>query len=96
MTRQKGLYIMLINVHGLVRGHELELGRDADTGGQIKYVMELARALIIHPRVTRVDVLTRQIIDAKVSKDYAEPIEEFEPGAYIVRVNCGPRRCAVV
>jgi sucrose-phosphate synthase len=83
---------MLINVHGLVRGYDLELGRDADTGGQIKYVMELARALISHPRITRVDVLTRQIIDAKVSKDYAEPIEEFEPGAYIVRVNCGPRR----
>ena len=91
-TSQKDLYIALINVHGLVRGHNLELGRDADTGGQIKYVMELASALIAHPRVSRVDVLTRQIIDGKVSDDYAEPIEEFEPGAYVVRLNCGPRR----
>lgn len=39
------LTIVLISVHGLVRGHSLELGRDADTGGQAKYVVELARAL---------------------------------------------------
>jgi len=92
MTKPARLYIALINVHGLVRGHDLELGRDADTGGQIKYVLELARALITHPRVERVDLFTRQIFDAKISEDYAKPIEELEPGAYIVRLNCGPRR----
>ena len=27
------LHIVLISLHGLVRGHEMELGRDADTGG---------------------------------------------------------------
>ena len=91
-TEHKGLYIALINVHGLVRGHDLELGRDADTGGQIKYVLELARALIAHPHVDRVDLFTRQIFDAKVSEDYAKPIEELEPGAHIVRLSCGPRR----
>jgi sucrose-phosphate synthase len=42
---RKPLYIVLISVHGLIRGHDLELGRDADTGGQTKYVVELARAL---------------------------------------------------
>lgn len=39
------LHIMLINVHGLIRGRNPELGRDADTGGQITYVLELAKAL---------------------------------------------------
>ena len=39
-----GLYIVFISVHGLIRGQELELGRDTDTGGQTKYVVELARA----------------------------------------------------
>ena len=33
-----GLYIMSLSVHGLVRGTDLELGRDADTGGQVLYV----------------------------------------------------------
>ena len=33
----KPLFIVLLSIHGLVRGHDLELGRDADTGGQVKY-----------------------------------------------------------
>ena len=39
------LHIVLLSIHGLIRGHDLELGRDADTGGQTKYVVDLARAL---------------------------------------------------
>jgi sucrose-phosphate synthase len=93
-----GLYIMLISVHGLVRGHNLELGRDADTGGQTKYVIELARALAKHPGVAQVDLLTRQIFDSKVDDIYAEHIEELSDSsadsgnARIVRIPCGPRR----
>lgn len=86
------LYIALISVHGLIRGHDLELGRDADTGGQVKYVIEMAGALARHPDVDRVDLFTRQVVDAKVSPDYAQPLEELAPGAFIVRLPCGPRR----
>jgi sucrose-phosphate synthase len=89
--RQK-LYLVLISVHGLLRGHNLELGRDADTGGQTLYVVELARALAAHPDVERVDLLTRQVIDPKISRDYAEPVEELTAGAHIIRLGCGPRR----
>ncbi len=39
--KQKGLYIMMFSIHGLIRSHDLEMGRDADTGGQIKYLLEL-------------------------------------------------------
>ena len=88
----QGLYIVLVSVHGLIRGHNLELGRDADTGGQIKYVVELARALADHPDVARVDLLTRRVIDPKVDSDYAEPEEHIGNGAYIVRLPAGPRR----
>ena len=38
-------YLVLISIHGLIRSHDLELGRDADTGGQTKYVVDLAKAL---------------------------------------------------
>lgn len=92
MNRHNGRYLLLISVHGLMRGQDLELGRDADTGGQIKYVVELARALAQHPEVWRVDVLTRQVIDPKVSEDYAERLEPLSDGAFIVRLPCGPRR----
>lgn len=92
MSETPGLYILLISVHGLIRGHNLELGRDADTGGQTKYVVELARALAEHPDVSRVDLVTRLVADPKVSADYAQPIEPLCDKAQIVRLPCGPRR----
>lgn len=84
------LYIALISVHGLIRGHDLELGRDADTGGQTLYVVELATALARHPDVTQVDLITRRVIDASVSSDYAQPIEKLSDKLRIVRVDAGP------
>jgi sucrose-phosphate synthase len=87
-----GRYVVLVSIHGLIRGHDLELGRDADTGGQTRYVVELARALAAHPAIDRVDLLTRRVIDPKVATDYAEPEEVLAPGARIVRLACGPRR----
>lgn len=47
--KRNQLYILLVNVHGLMRGKNLELGRDEDTGGQTLYVTELAQALGKHP-----------------------------------------------
>ena len=55
----KGLYIQLYSIHGLIRGHDLELGRDADTGGQTKYVFELANTLSTYPEVEKVELVTR-------------------------------------
>jgi len=87
---RQGLYILLISVHGLIRGHDLELGRDADTGGQTLYVADLARALAALPGVAQVDLVTRRVVDAQVSPDYAEPIEPLRPNARIVRIEAGP------
>lgn len=42
------LRISLINIHGLLKGSGLEIGRDADNGGQTKYVYELAEFLSQH------------------------------------------------
>ena len=85
-----GLYIALFSIHGLMRGEDLELGRDPDTGGQTKYVVEVARALAERPDVARVDLFTRQIVDDAVSADYAQPEEPLGRKAWIVRVKAGP------
>ena len=77
-------------MHGLLRWREPELGRDADTGGQIKYVLELARALIDHPGVEKVDLVTRLISDPRVDGDYEQPLEPIVPGVTIVRVQKDP------
>jgi sucrose-phosphate synthase len=92
MANEKGIRIALISLHGLVRGEELELGRDEDTGGQTRYVLELARALSERKDVDRVDLITRQIVDDKVSDDYAKLEERIAEKAYIVRIPFGPKR----
>ena len=92
MAKQKGLYILMFSVHGLIRGENLELGRDPDTGGQTLYVVELAKKLAEHPSVERVDLLTRQFTDPKVDADYAKVQEKLAKNTYIIRVPCGPRR----
>ncbi|ATX80131.1 sucrose-phosphate synthase [Mariprofundus aestuarium] len=83
------LYIVLISPHGLIRGEDLELGRDADTGGQTKYVVELARALAERSEVERVDLLTRKVVDPQLSSDYGEPFEALSDKAQIARIECG-------
>ena len=91
-TGDRGLYVVLISVHGLVRGSEPELGRDADTGGQVRYVLELAKALAERPEVDRVELLTRQILSVDLPKDYTRHVEPLSDGASIVRLPCGPHR----
>lgn len=104
-NKEKKLYIVLLSLHGLVRGENMELGRDSDTGGQVKYVVELARALARMPGVYRVDLFTRQISSPDVDWSYGEPTEMLtvgvedddgneigeSSGAYIVRIPFGPR-----
>lgn len=92
LTHRQELKITLISLHGLIRANSPELGRDADTGGQVKYVLELAKELAAHPRVARVELLTRQIFDPKVSEDYAVAEEPISENAVIVRIPFGPKR----
>jgi sucrose-phosphate synthase len=90
--QNSGLYIQLFSIHGLIRGTSPELGRDADTGGQVKYVLELARTLAGRDDVDRVDLVTRLIEDKTVSPDYGREIEPLADRARIVRIRCGGRR----
>lgn len=85
---KKGLHLLLISIHGLIRGHNLELGCDADTGGQTKYVVELARALGEQPEVAHVDLVTRRLVDKAVSTDYCQHIEVLSDNVRIVRIDC--------
>jgi sucrose-phosphate synthase len=85
----KGLFIQLYSIHGLIRGHELELGRDADTGGQTKYVYELGNTLSSFPEVEKVELVTRWISDKNISEDYSIPVENVNPKFDIVRIRAG-------
>ena len=92
MDSNRKLRIVLIHIHGLLRSNELELGHDADTGGQTKYVLEFAEELSRSPLVEEVIVLTRQIFDPKINDNYSLPEEKVNEKAKIVRIPCGPHR----
>jgi sucrose-phosphate synthase len=88
----KQLYIQMFSIHGLVRFQNPELGRDADTGGQVLYVVELAKHLSRRPDVRQVDLFTRLIDDPRVSDDYGRPVEQFSDNCRIVRIQCRGKR----
>lgn len=86
------LYITLFSIHGLIRANAPELGVDADTGGQVKYVLELAKSLGELEEVGQVDLFTRRIESKSVAPDYGEPFEEISEKARIVRIRCGGKK----
>ncbi len=85
------LYVALFSLHGLIRSKNLELGRDADTGGQTRYVVELANALAKQNTIAKVELFTRLIDDPSVDPVYKlaqEPLAHEK--ATIVRLPAGP------
>jgi sucrose-phosphate synthase len=82
----------MISVHGLVRGQNIEMGRDGDTGGQVRYVIEVAKTLSELDQVEGVDLFTRQIRDKRVSSEYGEQFEQLAPKCRLVRLPCGGGR----
>ncbi len=81
-----------LHLHGLIRSNNLELGRDADTGGQTQYVLELVKSLANISEVDQVDLVTRLIKDSKVDDDYSQEEEFVEPGVKILRFKFGPNK----
>lgn len=88
----KKLYVQLFSLHGLIRSENLEMGRDADTGGQVKYVLELGTELSARKDIARVDLFTRLIGDKRVSSDYGKPIEAITDKFRIIRIQCGGKK----
>ena len=91
MPKEK-LYIQMFSIHGLIRGENPELGRDADTGGQVTYALELVKNLCRRDDVCRVNLFTRLIDDPSVSSDYARPVEEIDDKCRIIRIQCGGKK----
>ena len=85
----EGYYVQLFSPHGLIRFKDPEIGRDRDTGGQVKYVLELLESLSMHPQIRKVDLFTRRMVDKRVSVSYEKEVEIVNEKARIIRVSCG-------
>lgn len=86
------LYIQMFSIHGLIRAENPELGRDADTGGQVTYVLELVKDLCRREDVCRIDLFTRLIDDSLVAPDYANSMEQIDDKCRIIRIQCGGKK----
>src|SRR5690606_20308759 len=76
----------------LLRGRNVEYGRNPDTGGQTRYLLELARAADAHGGFTRTDIITRLIDgDPEYDRDYARPVERLGARTAIRRVESARR-----
>jgi sucrose-phosphate synthase len=84
--------ILLLNLHGLIRGDSPEIGKDLDNGGQIVYALEHAYTLSENPRVQKVILFTRLIDDPALHPDYKVIREEVNPNFIIYRIPFGGRK----
>jgi len=90
--KQNGLYLLHISLHGLIRANNPEIGRDTDTGGQVRYVLDLVQTLDKSSKIRRVDLLTRKIFDPKISTDYQQYCDKISEKTNLFRLQCGARR----
>ncbi len=86
---ESGYYIQMFSPHGLIRFNDPEIGKNKDTGGQVKYVLELLTSLSQHPRIRKVDLFTRRIADKRVDPSYETEVETISGNARIIRLVCG-------
>ena len=77
---------MHIALQGALRWRDVEYGRTADTGGHIKYVLELVEALSRSPRVGTLDLVTRAFEADGFDQEYADALKLVAPKVRIVRL----------
>ena len=79
------MYIMHIALQGCVRAGAVPYGLTADTGGHIKYLLELVAAAEA-AGAARQEVVVRRFRDPALGLHYDEPFERLGPRSRIVRV----------
>lgn len=87
LGKKEKITIGLLNPQGHVRWNNLQIAAHPDTGGQIVYILELAKEL--GKIVDRVDIFVRYFRDP-LWPGYEKEIDEYAQGLRIIRVKCGP------
>ncbi len=80
------MLILHVALQGCVRAKGVPYGLTPDTGGHIKYLLELVSAGDRQPAVTRQEVVVRRFEDDELGPVYAEPRERISHKSEIVRL----------
>jgi len=67
------MYVMHIALQGCLRPDRVPYGVTPDTGGHIRYLLELVEECARRPEVRRSCLVTRAFVDAELGPEYARP-----------------------
>ncbi|PRY64438.1 sucrose-phosphate synthase [Vreelandella songnenensis] len=80
------MHIVHLALQGCLRGSDIEYGITADTGGHIRYLLELVEASEQDPAIERITLVTRAF-ECEFSKvDYSRAVEVISPRITLVRL----------
>ncbi|TPW28167.1 HAD-IIB family hydrolase [Pararhizobium mangrovi] len=79
------MFIVHLALQGCLRAEDVAYGLTPDTGGHIRYLLELATAQIRHPAIDRVVIVTRAF-ESRYGADYHAGHERTEAGFEILRL----------
>ncbi len=80
------VFVLHIALQGCLRATDVEYGLTADTGGHIRYLLDLVTASGRHPSIDRIEIVTRAFHHAVYAECYAAPIETIDGTTRIVRL----------
>jgi sucrose-phosphate synthase len=83
------MFIMHLALQGCLRAHHVEYGVNADTGGHIRYLLELVEASADHPGIDRMEIVTRGFREVSLDPCYDRPMEAMNARTRIVRLRTG-------
>lgn len=80
------MHICHVALQGCLRPSPVEYGVCADTGGHIRYLLDLVAALEQHPAVTRQTIVTRGFVAPALGDAYSRPLERLSERTTLVRI----------
>ncbi len=83
--QRDGMTIVHIALQGCLQAGPIEYGNTADTGGHIRYLLELVEALSKQPAVARQIIVTRAFRCPTLGAQYALPTEQMSDGVELWR-----------
>lgn len=80
------MHIVHVALQGCLRGSDIEYGITADTGGHIRYLLELVEACEQDPAIERITLITRAFDSDFSAIDYTCPQEVLSDKVTLVRL----------
>ncbi|WP_010218077.1 HAD-IIB family hydrolase [Sphingomonas sp. PAMC 26621] len=80
------MFVLHIALQGCLRARDVEYGITADTGGHIRYLLDLVRASGPNPAIDRIEIVTRAFVDHVHGECYDDCIETIDAQTRIVRL----------